>query len=172
MRDKPLFWILIAVIMVASTAYAAYAFDYFTYRMNFPPGESRSHTQQINFSGNLTITLPSGFSFSSSTHSYTTSGNNYTWQSNTPITMNYTITSPSNCTEGTIYESKIYNNETFIDDFVYVCINDENIVDYKVEYGHGCGNYLAKDEPYISNESATLFNLGGVCAFPPFFETE
>ena len=35
----------------------------------------------------------------------------------------------------------------------------DKIVDYKVEYGHGCGNYIAQDEPYISNETTTLFNL-------------
>jgi len=156
---KSLAWLIIAFVMISFTAYAASAFDYFTYRTNFEPGSSKTHVQQMTFSGNLTIILPPDFTFTSSTDSYTTSGSNYTWQSNTSTTINYTITSPSNCTEGDIYKSNIYNNNTWIDEFTYVCIDDIKVVDYKVEYGHGCGNYLAQDEPYISNESATLFNL-------------
>ncbi len=158
MKNKSLLWIIVAFVMIGFTAYAASAFDYFTYRMNFEPGISENHVQEMTFSGNLTITLPSGFSFVSSTHNYTTSGSNYTWQNST-TTINYTISSPASCTEGDIYRSSIYNNGSLMDEFVYVCIDDTKIVDYKVEYGHGCGNYLAQDEPYISNESAVLFNL-------------
>lgn len=159
MENKSLLWLALFAAMVAGTACAASAIDYFTYRMNFPPGESRYHEQQINFTGNLTITLPAGFTFVSSTLNYTTSGSNYIWQANGTATLNYTIQSPGTCTEGDVYKSGIYNNGTFIDDFVYVCINDTKIVDYKVEFGHGCGNYLSQNEPYIPNETSTLFNL-------------
>jgi len=158
---KSLSWIILAILMLSCTVYAASAFEYFTYRMNFPPGTSRYHVQEITFTGNLTITLPGGFSFSSSTPAYNSqSGSNYTWSNAAAnTTVNYTIQSPNNCTEGTIYRSDIYNNDTFIDEFRYVCVYDDTVVDYKVEYGHGCGNYLAQDEPYISNEPTTLFNL-------------
>lgn len=159
MRKRFILWLLLAVALVSSTAYAAYAFDYFTYRMNFPPGTARTHVQEITFAGNLTITLPNTFSFVSSTASYSVSGSNYTWQSNASATINYTIQSPSSCTEDTIYKSQIYNNGTLIDEFVYVCVYDSKVVDFKVEYGHGCGNYLSENELFISNESVTLFNL-------------
>ena len=155
---KSLLWLIIGFAMIGFTAYAASAFDYFTYRMNFEPGISENHVQEMTFSGNLTITLPSGFSFAGSTQGYTISGSNYTWQNST-TRINYTISSPASCIEGDIYRSNIYNNGSLMDEFVYVCIDDTKIVDYKVEYGHGCGNYLAQDEPYISNESAALFNL-------------
>jgi len=121
-RNKPFLWIIIAFAMIGFTALAASAFDYFTYRMNFEPGSSESHIQQMTFSGNLTITLPSGFSFVGSTAGYTTSGSNYTWQSAGETTINYTISSPSSCNESDIYRSKIYNNGTLIDEFVYVYV--------------------------------------------------
>lgn len=159
MRSKSLLWLLFAVALISSTAYSAYAFDYFTYRMNFPPGTARSHIQEITFEGNFTMTLPSGFSFTSSTDSYTASGSNYTWQSNTSTTINYTIQSPSNCAEDTIYTSELYNNGTLVDEFIYACVYDNKVVDYKIEYGHGCGNYLSNDELFISNETVSLFNL-------------
>ena len=157
MKATSILWIAAMVFIVSFTAYSAAAFDYFTYRMNFEPGSSEQHVQEMTFSGNLTITLPSGFSFVSSTAGYSTSGSNYTWQSGTETTINYTISSPGNCNESDIYRSEIYNNGTLVDEFVYVCVYDDTIVDYKVEYGHGCGNYI--DELYISDETATLFNL-------------
>ena len=155
MRNKLILWITVLMLVCTSV----YAFDYFTYRMNFPPGTARTHVQEMTFTGNLTITLPTSFSFSSSTSAYTTSGSNYTWQSNTSTTINYTIQSSGSCVEDTIYKSKIYNNGTFVDEFIYLCISDSKVADYKIEYGHGCGNYLSNDELYISNESVTLFNL-------------
>ena len=69
------------------------------------------------------------------------------------------MTSPSSCTEGTIYKSYLTSNSSFSEEFVFVCIPDNKITDCKVEYGPGDANYLPNNQPYISNESVTLFNL-------------
>lgn len=168
MKDKIILWIIITITVLSSVS----AFEYFTYRMNFPLSESREHIQEITFKGNLTITIPSGFSFDSSTSAYTASGSNYTWISANKTTINYTISSPNSCTENTVYKSQLYNNGTFIDEFIYVCIPDSKVVDYKIEYGHGCANYLSDNELYISNETATLFNLLRVWNIGSFLEPD
>ncbi len=160
MKSKPLLWMIAAFAMLILTAFTASALEYyFSYRMNFEPGAQEYHLQKIRFSGNFTMTLPSSFTFTNSTMSYSQSGSNYTWSSSNSTEMHYTIRSPSSCTEGDLYKSQLYESGNKVDEFVYVCIDDSKIVDYKVEYGHGCGNYLAEDEPYISNEPAALFNL-------------
>lgn len=149
---------LIVFLMVAFGIASAHALDYyFTDRMNFPPGEARVHNQTITAGGNITITLPSGFTFLSSSRAYSQSGSNYSWNISSPTNFTYLIQSPPNCAEGTIYKSGIYENSSLSAEFVYVCVPDSKIVDFKVEYGHGCGNYL--DYLYISTEPATLFNL-------------
>jgi len=58
---KRIIWVIAAILLVG-LIYAQT--DYFSYRMNFPPGESRQHLQTITFTGNLTIIKPSSFTFS------------------------------------------------------------------------------------------------------------
>ncbi len=132
---------------------------YFSDQMNFQPNEARSHAHEITFTGNITIEIPTGFTLSNYTNGATLNGDNITWSSAASNTVNFTLISPSNCTEGDIFESKIYAEDMFYDEFTYVCIPDSKVVDFKVEYGHGNANYISNNELYISNESATLFNL-------------
>lgn len=150
-------WCLyLAVFLLIS--FNAFAINsYYSYRMNFPTNEARTHTQTINVSGSVNATIPSGFSFSSCTGGCSATGSNINWSGLSSSAVNYTLTSPSSCTEGTRYTSNIYENDVLAASFVFVCISDLKVVDYKIEYGHGCGNYL--DTNVISNESAILFNL-------------
>jgi hypothetical protein len=148
---------LTAAILFLLFATSASAFDYFTDRMNFPPSGSRTHSQTITFNGNFTATLPTGFSLSSYSEAPVIIGSNMTWFSNTTKTVNYTLSSPASCTSGTRYYSSLYQNNVLQGNFVYVCLPDDKIVDYKMEYGHGDANYLT--ENCISGEQAVLFNL-------------
>jgi hypothetical protein len=134
------------------------ATDYFSYQMNFPPGEARYHLQDINYSGSsLVVTVPTGFNLINYTSGGSVSGSNLSWGSGTNKNVEYTLQSPSNCQEGDIYYSEIYVSGSYVDKFVFVCVPDREIVNYKAEYGHGDSNYL--DYDFISNESTTLFNL-------------
>jgi len=149
--------ILLTIILAASVS----AVDYFTNRMNFPPGESRQHTQTLTNNANSTTTInatiPAGFTVSSTNCNQI----NSTFVSCTiPASSSryYTMTSPSSCTEGTIYKSYL-TGQGFSEYFTFVCIPDNKITDCKVEYGHGDANYLPNDQPYISDEPSSLFNL-------------
>ncbi len=131
---------------------------FFTEQMNFAPGIQRNHTQLINYSGNnLSVVIPSGFTVTNISHDGTQSGGRVTWTSGTERTVNFTMRSPTSCTEGATYEADIYVNNTIPGKFVFVCLNDSKIVNYLAEYGHGDANYLT--EPYISNETTAIFNL-------------
>jgi hypothetical protein len=136
--------------------------DYFSYRMNFPPGESRQHTQTLtnnnNFAIEVNATVPAGFTLNSTscTQVNSTLINCVIAPS---ATKEYTITSPSSCTENTKYNSYLTSNSTFSASFTFVCIPDIKITDCKIEYGHGDANYLDNSQLYISNESVTIFNL-------------
>lgn len=125
--------------------------------MNFPTNEARVHVQTINATGDVTAKIPSGFSYSSCTGGCGVVGSDITWAGLASSVVNYTLTSPASCTSGTRYTSDVYEGVNIVASFVFVCISDSNVADYKVEYGHGCGNYL--DTNVISNESAMLFNL-------------
>lgn len=149
--------LFMALLLIFAFCGSASAIDYFSYRMNFPPDEQKEHLQTITFTGNLTVTIPSSFALINYSSAPSISGNNRTWSSATETTINYTLLSPSPCIEGSLYHSEIYNNGSYIGKFTYVCLHDNKIVDHKVEYGHGCANYLT--ESCISNETATIFNL-------------
>ena len=131
--------------------------SYFNDRMNFPPGESRLHQHDITFSGNLTITKPSAFGLAGASGTPSIAGDNISWDSAVSITVYLNLTSPAACTEGERYIAGIYLNGSLVDEFIYVCTPDDKVLDWKVEYGHGDGNYLS--DPYISNDTITLFNL-------------
>ncbi|MFQ5474540.1 MAG: hypothetical protein ACE5DM_01760 [Candidatus Nanoarchaeia archaeon] len=148
--------LLLCVILVPAV-FGAVSF-YLLDRTNFPSGISRVHIHNFTFTGNLTIVKPDGFNWSGYTGNATISGNNITWlwnDSSTTVWLN--LTSPSSCSEGSRYFSYIYNDGSLIDYFTYVCIPDNKVLDYKVEYGHGDNNYLT--DLYISNDTMTLFNL-------------
>ncbi len=150
-------WWLYLVVFLLVCFNALAINSYYSYRMNFPTNEARTHVQTINVSGAVTATIPSGFSFSSCTGGCGVAGADITWAGLASSVVNYTLTSPSSCTEGTRYTSNIYEGASVVATFVFVCIPDSKVTDYKIEYGHGCGNYL--DTNVISNESALLFNL-------------
>jgi hypothetical protein len=149
--------VMLIFVFVISFTVSAQVDHYFSYRMNFPLNESREHPHTITFTGNLTVIMPLNFNLYSFTDSPTISVSSITWLSDNLTTINYTLKSPANCTEGTIYYSNIYINGSYVDRFTYVCLPDTKVVDHKVEYGHGCSNYLT--ERCISNETATIFNL-------------
>ena len=150
-------YVLITCFMIFMST-PVLALEYFSYQMNFPSGESRDHLQIITYTGSsLEVTVPQNFTLVSYSFGGTVFGNNISWSSGTNKTINYTIKSPSNCIEGDIYYSNIWLNNSYYSRFVFACISDNKIVDYKLEYGHGDANYLAQD--YISNETTTLFNL-------------
>jgi len=152
--------ILILALLLISPVYAS--IDYFTDRMNFPPGGSRQHTQTLTNNNNITIeinaTIPSGFS-SSATNCNLINSTFFNCVLAPNTSKYFTITSPGNCTDGTIYMSHLTSNSSFSADFIFVCISDNKITDCKVEYGHGDANYLSSDQLYISDEPATIFNL-------------
>ncbi|MBD3319220.1 hypothetical protein GF342_04900 [Candidatus Woesearchaeota archaeon] len=136
---------------------AATALDYFADPMNFPPGTSRTHLQNITYTGSsLSIMVPSGFTITNHTGGGSVSGQNLSYGSGTNKDISFTLSSPSNCTVGR-YLAPIYVSGTKQAEFTFVCIPDTSVVDCKVEYGHGDANYL--DELYISDETVTLFNL-------------
>ncbi len=148
---------LLLLVLLAGGA-AALINDYQSLRMNFPPGESRSHLQRINYTGlNLSVTIPSGFAAANVTGGGSIIGSAINWSAGTNASVNYTLVSPSNCTEAQIFLSNISLNGTLNASFVFVCVPDNKIVDYKAEYGHGDANYLT--DLFIPNDTATLFNL-------------
>ncbi len=152
--------LLLVVLLLSFTASIAHAgpLYYFTEQMNFASGIQRNHTQLFNYSGNnLSVVIPSGFTITNISHNGTQSGGRVIWDGGTERSVNFTMRSPTSCTEGATYEADIYVNNTVPGKFVFVCINDSKIVDYIAEYGHGDANYLT--EPYISNETTTIFNL-------------
>jgi hypothetical protein len=159
MRARLIIWFIAVIIML--TAAVADEIDYFTDRMNFPPGESKIHTITVTNNKNtavtVNITVPSGFSAAGiGSCSYPVSGI-YTC-SLLPNTSKYAeIYSPGSCAEGSIYYSQLTGGGNFSERLVFVCIPDSKIVDSKIEYGHGCSNYLT--ESCISTETATIFNL-------------
>jgi len=152
-------YLLLIVLMISCVSASV---DYFTERMNFPPGQSRSHKQILTNNGNTTIivnaTVPSGFSASVSNCAQPTASL-FVCTIPAGASRYYTITSPSSCTEGTIYKSFLTSNSSFSSDFTFVCLPDNKITDCKIEYGHGDANYLPNDQLYISNETASIFNL-------------
>ncbi|MBW2981884.1 hypothetical protein KY343_03320 [Candidatus Woesearchaeota archaeon] len=149
---------MIILLMIISSASAI---DYFTDRMNFPPGESRLHNQTLANDGVSAViinaTIPSGFNLSSTDCSQI---NSSLVSCSIPAssTKYFTITSPNDCTEGTINKSYL-TGTNFSEEFTFVCIPDNKITDCKIEYGHGDANYLSDDQLYISNEPASIFNL-------------
>ncbi|MBW2966599.1 hypothetical protein KY342_05835 [Candidatus Woesearchaeota archaeon] len=157
-----LVWLVLLVLLVVLCSSVYADVDYFTERMNFPPGSSRSHKQTLTNNGNTTIvvnaTVPSGFSASASDCSQPTASL-FSCTLSPSSSKYFTITSPSNCTEGTIYKSQLTSNSSFSEEFTFVCIPDNKITDCKIEYGHGDANYLPNDQLYISNETASIFNL-------------
>jgi hypothetical protein len=149
---------LLVIIVLLSMLGVVSGLEYFTFQMNFQPGESRSHLQELTYTGdNLSITVPQDFTLDNYSAGATVSGNVLTWGAGAGATVNYTLSSPSNCTDGSLYFSNITLNGSYVDQFVFACVPDSKIVDYKGEYGHGDANYL--NDYYLSNESATLFNL-------------
>ena len=148
------FFLLLISIAVVS-ANVSY---YFNYQMNFQNGEARNHTQSITYTGsNMTVTVPDGFTLVNYSSGGVVNGVFLSWGSGTARNVNYTIQSPSSCTDGSVYYSNISLDNAYFNRFSIVCTPDNKIVDYKLEYGHGYANYLTED--VISNETATLFNL-------------
>jgi len=153
---KRLAFIAIALLL----AFSVYGVDFYSYRMNFPDGEARVHLQTLTYTGSsLTVAIPSGFTLNNNTAGGNVTGSNLTWGNGNNRNVNFTLTSPSSCTESSRHYSNIYVNNTFHDRFLFVCVPDNKVVDFKVEYGHGDANYLSDNQLYISNESVTLFNL-------------
>ncbi|MEE9525619.1 MAG: hypothetical protein V3V78_03380 [Candidatus Woesearchaeota archaeon] len=134
--------------------------DYYSDRMNFPPGESRVHNQTLTNNGasavQVSATIPSGFSLSG-TDCTIINASFVNCVIPAGSTKYFKLDSPSSCVDGTWYKSLLTSNTSFSEDFTFVCTPDNKITDCKVEYGHGEANYL--DELYISNETTTLFNL-------------
>ena len=128
---------------------------YFTEQMNF--FTPRNHTQLINYTGdNVSVVVPAGFTVTNISHDGFESGGRVVWGAGTGRMVNFTMRSPASCTEGSAYEAQIINS-TVQGKFVFVCTPDNKIVNYIGEYGHGDANYLT--DLYISNETATIFNL-------------
>jgi hypothetical protein len=148
--------LILILICISSVS----AVDYFTDRMNFPTNESKLHNQTLTNDGSSSITInatiPAAFNLSSTDCSQI---NSSLVSCTIPASSSryYAIDSPSNCTEGTIYKSKLTGNIT--EEFTFVCIPDNKITDCKIEYGHGDANYLPDDQLFISTEPATIFNL-------------
>jgi hypothetical protein len=161
MKKLHLYLILILLLIPAAQS----TIDYSTDRMNFPPGEPRIH--QIDLHNNYNSTVIVNITFTPGASGFSDIGSNCGY----PVAGLFNcimpadsskyakIQSPSNCTEGTTYRVNITSNTSFSAQLTYVCIPDNKITDCKVEYGHGDANYLPDNQLYISNETATIFNL-------------
>ena len=150
---KATLWFVLLLTIISSAS----AIDFFSNRMNYPPGTSRIHAQELYLSGNLTITIPPGFNVTYVSENGTINSN--VTFSNIVGTSKFNMTSPSLCNDGTIVRSEIFQNNIKQGEFRFLCIPDDKVVDYKVEYGHGEGNYLDNSELFIPIDEATLFNL-------------
>ncbi|MBD3249053.1 hypothetical protein GF336_03335, partial [Candidatus Woesearchaeota archaeon] len=154
------FLLFIAILIIILPS--AYSIDYFTDRMNFPDGESRSHTQNItnteSDSVQVNASIPSSFTLDS-TDCIQINATLISCNIPPGQTRYYKMDSPSSCTESTLYSSELKSNSSFEEEFTFVCIPDNKITDCKVEYGHGDANYLSNSQLYISEETATIFNL-------------
>ena len=153
---KVVVWTILLVLAVT----IAHGIVYKTDRLNFPPGESRIHFQNITLDGpvNLTATIPNGFNVTNVTGGGNVSTANITWF-NVSGTISYTFSSPSNCSNGDFFSSKLFLNQSFFDEFRFLCVPDDNVVDFKVEYGHGDANFLDNNELFINDDPITLFHL-------------
>lgn len=162
MRLQNIIWIM-AMIFLATTVFAD--IDYFTDRMNFPTDGARTHKINLTNTGSETVivnvSLPTAFvaigSGGDGFCAFPAPGTHYSCTLASGATKYVIINSTNSCTEGTTYTSSLTGNNTFSADVTFVCIPDNKIVDCKIEYGHGDANYL--DQPYISNETVTLFDL-------------
>ena len=154
---------VVIFILLALPVYSSVN-SYASSRMNFY--NQQLHVQTINFSGNLSVTVPENFTVYNFTGGATNASGVVNWS--VGGTVNYTIQGPTTCVEGTLYFSNITADGTFFDKFTFVCIPDGKVVDYKAEYGHGDANYL--DENFISNDSTTIFNLIRVFNIGNFLE--
>lgn len=150
--------LFLVILVLVFASFVSANVDYFSSRMNFPTDESRTHVQTLtnNFGSSVVVnaTIPSGFTVDS-TDCTTVNSTLLSCTIPSSGSRTYTLSSPSSCTDGTVYKSKLRGNLSA--EFVFVCIPDNKIADCKVEYGHGDANYL--DELYISDETATIFNL-------------
>lgn len=158
MRKRGLIvFVFCLVLLVTSVT----ALDFFSLRMNFPPGESRVHnitlTNNDNFSVSVNITKPTDFTLGGSGGCVSSGGTKFICNISINSSTYVEFSSPSSCNEGDRYTSTITSNASFSDQVTFVCIPDSKIIDHKIEYGHGDANYLS--DPYIANESSTLFNL-------------
>jgi len=139
--------ILLAILILCSHFISGY--DYYGGPMNFPPNESRFHTMNINITGNISIEIPSEFNVTDSGGGTYDSGRlNFT--NNTGVST-FTVSSPSNCSNGDLYYFRIYQNNNLYGTWIFQCIYDEEVVDSKVEIGHGDWCYLDSDR-YIDND--------------------
>lgn len=125
--------------------------------MNFPTGESRVHQQTIDLTGNISIDVPTGFTVTDANGGIVV-GSNLTF-GNLTSSLSFNWTSPSSCNQSDMFVSRIRQNSITIGEFRFLCIDDLDVVDFKVEYGHGEGNYLDSNELFIPTDEVVLFNL-------------
>lgn len=138
-------WILGCILLVSNLAVA----DYFYTPMNFD--SPTNHSFDISLDGFIEITLPNNFTLISGV----LSGNN---------NLSFIVESPNlNTTSPQHFVGTINLNGTLYDNFYFLSVADNKIVDAKVEIGHGDFNYI-DPEGYIGTDNTLLFNLVRVWA--------
>jgi hypothetical protein len=107
-----------------------FALTYYYSPMNFEPETTTNHTFTMTNPGTISVTLPTNFSLVSGSLSGVGS-------------VSFIFSSPNiTSNDSTIFYGKIYVNSVFQENFPLLLIKDENIVDVKVELGHGDFNYV------------------------------
>lgn len=135
-------YLLLAIFVVLSSQFAIA--DYFYTPMNFD--QPTNHSFNISLDGFVNVTLPTNFTLISGN----LSGND---------NISFVIESPLiNTTEPQLFTGTINLNGTSMEDFYFLYVSDDKIVDTKVEIGHGDFNYI-DSQGYIGTDKTLLFNI-------------
>lgn len=160
-------WSCLLVLLLLPTV--SFALQYASDRLNFQESTSYNHTQTLTndayYAILLNVTIPSGFTLAAASSGNANTSSWVAWNVTANATVTYALQSPSQSSSfyGTTYKSDIYVNSQFLDSFIFVMYKDLDIVDFKIEKGHGDSNYFYGNKdggyPYIGNESTTLFSI-------------
>lgn len=138
-------WLLIITICLSITLMNGVLGSYYYTPMNFEPGNPTNHTFTASMTGYINVTLPPGFTL--------LSGNN-TGSDN----ISFVMTGPNTSDNPELFTGIIYLNNVSQGNYYLISIEDNKIVDTKVEIGHGDFNYINYDSN-IGAEPTMLFNL-------------
>ena len=133
---------LVVFALVVSMTSASYFYE----PMNFEPDVDTNHSFTALISGEINVTLPQGFELISGS----LIGNN-------SVDFIFSKNS-SNASSPEVFVGNIYVDGSLLESYYLLSTYDRNVVDTKVEVGHGDFGYIDTDE-IIGTNPLLIFNL-------------